>query len=71
MKVYHGSVTVVEQPDVLHSRKNLDFGKGFYVTSYQKQAERWALRTASRKSKVARVTVYEMTEPSAECNGSS
>lgn len=46
MIVYHGSVEVVEKPDVLHSYRNLDFGRGFYVTSVQSQAERWALRKA-------------------------
>lgn len=32
MILYHGSSLVVEQPDVLHSRGNVDFGKGFYTT---------------------------------------
>ena len=46
MIVYHGSVTEVREPDVLHSFRELDFGKGFYVTTVQRQAERWALRRA-------------------------
>ena len=29
MKVYHASMMRVEHPDVLHSRKFLDFGKVF------------------------------------------
>ena len=41
MIVYHGSDIVVEKPDVLHSYRPLDFGKGFYVTSVRDKAERW------------------------------
>ena len=46
MIVYHGSSVVVERPDVLHSYRALDFGKGFYVTTNREQAERWARRKA-------------------------
>ena len=47
MIVYHGSNTTVEHPDILHSFRNLDFGKGFYVTTVKEQAERWARRKAA------------------------
>ena len=47
MIVYHGSSVVVRQPDILHSYRALDFGKGFYVTSVKEQAERWAKRKAA------------------------
>ena len=46
MIVYHGSSMIVEHPDILHSYRALDFGKGFYVTTVQEQAERWARRKA-------------------------
>ena len=39
MILYHGSFVVVNQPDLVHSRKNVDFGKGFYVTPIFEQAE--------------------------------
>lgn len=32
MLVYHSSNCRFTNPDVLHSREALDFGKGFYVT---------------------------------------
>ena len=32
MIVYHGSTIEVRHPDVNHSYRNLDFGKGFYET---------------------------------------
>lgn len=46
MTVYHGGILEIRNPDVTHSKKYLDFGKGFYVTSFPKQAERWAVRKA-------------------------
>ena len=39
MIVYHGSDQIVEKPDVLHSYRPLDFGKGFYVTTNREQPE--------------------------------
>lgn len=38
MKVYHASMVRVEHTVVLHSRKFLDFGQGFYVTTLREQA---------------------------------
>lgn len=49
MIVYHGSTQTIEIPDVEHSKRYLDFGKAFYVTSYRIQAERWAKRKYLRK----------------------
>ena len=46
MIVYHGSNQHVENPDVKHSLRNLDFGSGFYVTTVKEQAEKWAKRRA-------------------------
>lgn len=46
MIVFHGSNQIVKNPDLTHSFRNLDFGKGFYVTSVREQAERWARRKA-------------------------
>lgn len=46
MKVFHGSVEIVKNPDVLHSFRTLDFGKGFYITTVEEQAIKWALRKA-------------------------
>lgn len=49
-KVYEISNIVVSHPDVLHTFRNLDFGKGFYVTTVREQAERWAKRKADFES---------------------
>ncbi|MCF0223886.1 MAG: DUF3990 domain-containing protein [Fibrobacter sp.] len=47
MIVFHGSNVVVDKPDVEHSFRSLDFGKGFYVTTVREQAVRWACRKSS------------------------
>ena len=63
MIVYHGSNVIVNHPDVEHSFRSLDFGKGFYVTTVKEQAERWARRKADICSTdKAIVTVYNMME---------
>lgn len=49
--VYHGSYIEITTPDLTFSRNNLDFGKGFYVTSNQEQALRWARRWLRRGHK--------------------
>ena len=46
MIVYHGSICEIVKPDIKHSKRYLDFGCGFYVTTYKNQAERWAIRAA-------------------------
>jgi hypothetical protein len=48
MRLYHGSVVAVATPDAAHSHRKLDFGPGFYLTSFEQQAKRWALRKALR-----------------------
>lgn len=62
MIVYHGSNQIVEHPDVSYSDRNLDFGRGFYVTTVKEQAEKWARRKAgfSKDSERAILNVYEM-----------
>lgn len=61
MILYHGSNVVVETPHLLKVQRNLDFGKGFYVTSDFHQAEAWARRkTALRGGGTALVTCYEV-----------
>lgn len=63
MIVYHGSNVIVRDPDIEHSFRPLDFGKGFYVTAVKEQAERWARRKADIcDTDKAIVTVYNMAE---------
>ena len=62
MIVYHGTTEVIKNPDTSHSKKYLDFGKGFYVTTYEEQAKKWALRKAMRQQRNAIVNVYDMKD---------
>ncbi len=59
--VYHTSLSKVDKPDTLHSRSSLDFGKGFYLTSLEEQARRYADRFVSRGKQVW-MNVYDLQE---------
>lgn len=41
--IYHGSNVEVSVPRILQNGFYKDFGYGFYCTSYEKQARRWAM----------------------------
>ena len=41
MILYHGSYLEIAVPDLVHSRANVDFGRGFYVTPLYEQAVKW------------------------------
>ena len=60
MIVYHGTTDIIKKPDVSFSKNNLDFGRGFYLTTYKEQAQKWAIRKASRARKKAIVNIYEL-----------
>ena len=62
MKVYHGSSVVVAKPDLSKSKVRIDFGSGFYVTTFREQAEKWARRKALRKRTQAFVSEFELNE---------
>ncbi|MBQ9042179.1 MAG: DUF3990 domain-containing protein [Eggerthellaceae bacterium] len=47
--LYHGSNVEVKEPKVLASNRALDFGAGFYTTSSEGQAKRWATLQARRR----------------------
>lgn len=61
MILYHGSFVAVEKPDIDHSRLNVDFGKGFYVTPIYEQAEKWCLRF-KRRGRAGIVSSYVFDE---------
>ena len=62
MKLYHGTTQIVQKPDVSFAKQNLDFGPGFYLTSYEEQAKKWALRKALRQQAPAIINVYTLDE---------
>ena len=50
MICYHGSDTIVDIPRILEAKRPLDFGGGFYVTTSEEQAKRWAIKVAYRNN---------------------
>jgi len=60
MLVYHTSDRCFDNPDILHSRDALDFGKGFYVTKLKEQALKYAQRFLKAGSD-AYLHVFEFT----------
>ena len=61
MIVYHGSYLDIPTPDLLHSRKNLDFGRGFYTTPLYDQAVKWCEKF-KRRGKNGIVSRYSFNE---------
>ena len=62
MKVYHGSDVKIETIDLSKCRIGTDFGHGFYVTRFLKQAEDIAARVASWHDATPVVTEFEFNE---------
>lgn len=44
MLIYHGGYLEIINPEIKTSKTNKDFRNGFYCTTIQSQAERWAMR---------------------------
>ncbi len=65
MKLYHSSNVSVEYPDTQHSRDDLDFGKGFYLTTNKEQAISYAQRF-QRRLQDAWLNIYELSYVSSE-----
>lgn len=61
MILYHGSYLEVKSPDLEHSRKNVDFGCGFYLTPIYEQAVKWCEKF-KRRGKNGIVSRYEFDE---------
>lgn len=61
MKLYHASTDCIPRPDTAHSRDNLDFGKGFYLTAIREQAIAYAERF-TRRNKDAYINEYELDD---------
>ncbi len=63
MKIYHGSLEVVEHPQILKPNRKLDYGEGFYTTTSELQAKEWVERRMLEKHATnGYVTIYEFDE---------
>lgn len=67
MLVYHGSVEVVDHPEIRESNRTLDYGSGFYTTTSYDQAVAWVKRRMAELNKQqGYVCVYELQEQQLE-----
>ncbi len=66
MKVYHGSLAVVESPKILQPNRTLDYGKGFYTTTSETQARDWVeRRMLENGADCGYVNIYEFDKEKA------
>ena len=62
MKLYHGSTSIIRQPQLLVPTRTLDYGSGFYTTTSEEQARNWALNKLHDDQACNFVNVYEIGE---------
>ena len=62
MILYHGSIDIVENPEIRIPNRTLDYGSGFYTTTSYNQAEDWVKRKLNANTPVGYVNVYEFDE---------
>lgn len=60
MLLFHGSNQAIKNPKILNSKRALDFGSGFYLTSNKNQAARWAKAVTLRlQSGIPMLSIFE------------
>lgn len=60
MKLYHGSLEIVNSPEIRKATRALDYGNGFYTTTSFQQAEAWVRRRMKENhSSLGYVNIYE------------
>ena len=64
MKLYHGSLEIVQEPRIIKPTRTLDYGTGFYTTTSYEQAEQWVRRRMTAQANVGYINVYEMDNAS-------
>lgn len=63
MKLYHGSLEIVQKPEVRKANRTLDYGSGFYATTSFEQAEAWVRRRMVEAQQAkGYVNVYDIPE---------
>ena len=67
MKLYHGSLIVVKNPEIRVGDRFLDFGYGFYTTMNEEQAIKWTEKQKNRKGvNIGFVSMYDFDIEKAE-----
>jgi hypothetical protein len=63
LTLYHGSNLEIKEPKIITSKRLLDFGTGFYLTSDIEQAKKWAIRTTNRREEgIPFVSVFHILD---------
>ena len=63
MKLYHGGIEPVLNPEIREPNRTLDYGSGFYTTTSYEQAEAWVRRKVKENNVVKGfVNVFEFDE---------
>lgn len=63
MKIFHGSLEIIEHPRILFPNRKLDYGEGFYTTTSEKQAEEWVKRRMfEQHANAGYINVYEFDD---------
>lgn len=66
-KIYHGSIEIVEKPEIRQPNRSLDYGSGFYTTTSFDQAKKLVERRMKDKGMtVGHVNVYELDDKALE-----
>lgn len=66
MILYHTSTLEIRKPDLQYSRPHLDFGKGFYLTSFREQAKSYGERFMMRGDKAV-LNTYIFDDNHSDC----
>lgn len=65
MKLFHGSLEIVKNPEIRESSRTLDYGSGFYTTTSSDQAVSWVKRRMKEAdSTVGYVNIYSFDDTS-------
>ena len=62
MKLYHGSTVDIEEIDLMKSKPNKDFGRGFYLSADKQQAQRLAEYKSFQIGGVPVINTYDFDE---------
>lgn len=61
MKLYHGTTSIFQIPDLQKARHNTDFGPGFYVTDKYALANDWLNNKPGKRINYYEVTLSQLT----------
>ena len=62
MKIYHGSLEIVEKPEIRIPNRTLDYGYGFYTTTSYEQAFSWVRRKLDKIHNKGFINIYDFDE---------